>query len=328
MNENDNLNKEEVKILSKEKSNVNKVLVLIIVLLLILLGVAGYFLFIKKDDNKTNEPVVTPTPPAIPQETPNEPVEKLTAGMTFKSKDGKNTFKVVSIDEEDNVRATYNNKKYNFWLDVKSYVGDYISMSGDPETGADGQCNGASVVLNLKTKTIEKMGTTDQPYYFVIKGSKGYFFAHSYCLSGYDTTVYDNNWNKLGRIISYATDSEGYVYVHTNGKIAKYSPDGTKVSEVSATVKYTGPGLIYNNTLYYIGEESGGVYFYNNGTNEKFKIAEQSFDFKEGNYPYTGLDIEVFTRLTLVDGKILINYEEEEANFSYDTTTNQLTKLK
>ena len=327
MEENKNLNSEEVvKIPPKEKSNNNPVLIAIIIILLILLGVAGYFLFIKKDDNKTNEPVVTPTPSAIPQET-IEPVEKLTANMTFKSKDGKSTLTVDSIDERDDVHVTYNNKKYTLWTDPNSYVGDYVSLAGDPDQGDGGQCNGASVILNLKTKTIEKIGTTDQPYYRVIKSSKGYFFNHSYCLSGYDTTVYDSNWNKLGRIVGDETDNDGYIYAYTNGKIVKFSPDGTKISEVSTTAKYTGAGLIYNNTLYYIGEETGGVYFYNNGTNDKFKIAEQSIDFKNGYYPYSGLDIEVFNRLTLENGKILINYDSENANFSYDISTNQLTKL-
>ena len=117
------------------------------------------------------------------------------------------------------------------------------------------------------------------------------------------------------------------MYAFDNGKIKKYNSNGSKISETNTTAKYTGPGVTYNNTLYYMGEETGGVYLYNNDTSEKYKISDQSIDFKEGRYPYFGLDVEVFVRLSLENNKILINYNSDISNFSYDISTKQLTKI-
>lgn len=338
---------------TESKSKVNNALVIIIIILVILLVIAGYFLFIKNRDDKTSG---QPTPPpTIPTTEPNQSQEqeenkeqtqtptqqneestnKLAANTIYKSRDGKSSLTVNSIESKKDgdiswkvAHISYNGKKYTFEVYDEDYkYGQYLTLDGDPDSGAGGQCYSAAVVLNLKNKTIEKFGTTGMPYYGVIKGKDGYFFTEGYCLSGYDTIVYDNNWKKLGQLVGYEADSYGNIYAYDNGKIIKYNSNGSKVSETSTSAKYTGPAVIYNNILYYMGEETGGVYIYNNDTGEKYKISDQSIDFKEGRYPYSGLDVEAFISLSLENNKILIKYESEENKFSYDISTKQLTKI-
>ena len=321
---------------TESKSNVNKTLVIIIIILVILLGIAGYFLFIKNGDGKTSGQTTPPAtnPTADPNQSQKQDNTKyeLADNTVYTSIDGKETFTVTKVDvkeEEDiSIRAKYKDKMYTFYASDYSYVDYYLSADGEPDVGVGGQCNSASVVLNLKSKTLERISITNQKSYGVIKGNDGYFFTEGYCLSGYDTIVYDNNWKKLGQIVGHETDSQGNIYAFDNGKIMKYNSNGNKISETNATAKYVGPGLIYNNTLYYMGDENSGVYLYNNDTNEKYKLDDQSIDFKEGRYPYSGLDVDAFMKLTLENNKIMINYDSDEYGYSFDINSKQLTKLK
>lgn len=338
---------------NESKSNINSILVIIIIILVILLGVAGYFLFIKNEKGEVEQPnnsqiqetktqqqdseneETNTQPTTTPKEQTNETTGKLVAKEIYKSRDGKSSLTVNSIETKKDgeltwkvVHINYNGKKYTFEASDEDYkYNQYLVLDGDSDSGDGGQCFSAATILNLNTKTIEKFGDTGQPYYDVIKGNKGYFFTEDYCLSGYDTILYDNNWKKLGQLVGNEVDSQGNIYAFDNGKIKKYNSNGSKISETNTTAKYTGPGVIYNNTLYYMGEETGGVYLYNNDTGEKYKISDQSIDFKEGRYPYVGLDVEVFVRLSLENNKILINYDSDISNFSYDITTKQLTKI-
>lgn len=333
------------------KSNVNNALVIIIIVLVILLGIAGYFLFIKNGDGKT--PGQPTSPPTIPTNEPNksqvqednnkeetkqppsvtkdDTKYELADNTIYTSKDGKEKFTITKVDvkeEDTSIRAKYKDKMYTFYASDYSYVDYYLSVEGEPDVGGGGQCNSTGVILNLKSKTLERISTTGQKYFNVIRGNDGYFFTEGYCLSGYDTIVYDNNWKKLGQLVGHEADSKGNIHAHDNGKIIKYNPRGNKISETSTSAKYIGPAVIYNNTLYYMGEETGGVYLYNNDTGEKYKISDQSIDFKEGRYPYTGLDVQVFMNLTLENNKIMINYDSDEYGYSFDINTKQLTKIK
>ena len=339
---------------AESKSNVNNALVIIIIVLVILLGISGYFLFMKNGNDKTPEqPTPPPTIPTnestqsqeqeenkeqtqTPTQQNEESTNKLAANTIYKSRDGKSSLTVNSIESKKDgdiswevAHISYNGKKYTFEVYDEDYkYGQYLTLDGDPDSGAGGQCHSAAVVLNIKNKTIEKFGTTGMPYYGVINGNDGYFFTEGYCLSGYDTIVYDNNWKKLGQLVGDEADNQGNIYAFDNGKIIKYNSDGSKVSEKSTSAKYTGPGVLYNNTLYYMGEENSGVYLYSNDTNEKYKLHDQSIDFKEGRYPYSGLDVEAFMNLTLENNKIMINYDSDEYGYSFDINTKQLTKLK
>lgn len=263
--------------------------------------------------------------------TPKGTTNKLAANTTYTSRDGKETFTITKIEEYDEgttIRAKYQNAMYTFYADDYSYMEDrYLSSDGEPDVGGGGQCLTAGVVLNLKTKTLERISTKGMKFYNVIKGGGGYFFTETECLGGYDRTLYDNNWNKLGRLIGYEADDQGNIYAYNNGKIVKYSYDGNKISETSTTAKYVGPAVIYNNTLYYMGEESSGGYLYNNDTNEKYKLYDQSIDFKEDRYPYSGLDVEALTNIILENNKILIRYESDEVGYTFDPNTKQLTKI-
>ena len=84
---------------------------------------------------------------------------------------------------------------------------------------------------------------------------------------------------------------------------------------------------MYNNTLYYMGQESSGSYLYNNDTNEKYKLNDQNIDFNENRYPYSGLDIEVFINIIIENGKILIRFAPGEYEYSFDPNTKQLAKI-
>ena len=67
MEENKNVTNNNIQTPNEPKSNVNITLIIIIIILFILLGIAGYFLFIKKGDNETKQPSDFPTPQVEPQ---------------------------------------------------------------------------------------------------------------------------------------------------------------------------------------------------------------------------------------------------------------------
>lgn len=260
-----------------------------------------------------------------------ETTNKLAANTTYTSRDGKDTFtitKIEEIDENTTIRAKYKNMMYTFYVSEDSYKKDqFLSVDGEPDEGGGGQCHSTGVLLNLKTKTLERISTKGMKHYNVIKGGDGYFFTEVECLGGYDITLYDNNWNKLGRLVGNEVDGQGNIYAHNNEKIVKYSYNGKKISETSTTAKYTGPAVMYNNMLYYMGQESSGSYLYNNDTNEKYKLNDQNIDFNENRYPYSGLDVEVFINIIIENGKILIRFAPGEYEYSFDPNTKQLAKI-
>lgn len=356
--ENNKNNENSIQKQVESKSSINSVLVVIIIILVILLGIAGYFLFIKKGDSG-NEPTNAPpssqtdlsgekdkeqdkdetsTTPITPS---NETTNKLAANTTYTSRDGKDTFTITKIDEKDGtkyIRAKYKNMMYTFYVGDYSYEEDqFLAVEGEPDEGGGGQCNSSGVLLNLKTKTLERISATGQFYYGVIKGNNGYFYKEGYCLSGYDTTIYDSNWKKLGRLIGEKADSQGNIYVFLNGKVTKYNTSGNKLSETSTSAKYTGPGLIHNNILYYLGQESCVVYLYNNSTGEKFKISDTYVENDEVGPPdkcderivqFTGLDVTEGIAMSLENNKILIKYDNyDEWNYSFNINTKQITKI-
>ena len=154
MEENNSVNKTE------SRSNVNNVLVFIIIILVILLGIAGYFLFMKNGEDKNSEQTSTSTNEPTNTETIDEASYEIVANTIFHSKDGNDTFTITELEKRDNslysFRAKYGNKMYTYYLsELSSQLGQYLSVTGDPDTGATGQCYSSGVLLDLKNKTIE-----------------------------------------------------------------------------------------------------------------------------------------------------------------------------
>ena len=323
----------------------NKIIIFLIFVIVLLLGGFLYYYFNHKDDKQGGggTPVSTSTPvpstpvPSTPAPTNNKDdkkeISKLTVNSVYKSKDGK-SLKVTKIEEQndedgswDDVYVTYDGKKYYFSVSSEDYKdAQYLSLYGDLESGSEGQCYSTGVLLNLKTKTIEKISTKGMYYYDIIKTNNGYFFTEAGCLGGYNKTVYDNNWKKLGRIIGTDATSDGHVYIFDNGNIIEYDVNGNKIAETKTSAKITGPGLIYNNTLYYLSTENDGTYFMKNNSNEKYKVDDE-IKYKKGSNPYFGLDIEDEIKLELNNNKILIYFDPEEASYTYDINTKEIKKV-
>ena len=314
---------------NNQSKNNTGLIIIIIILLTIIIGGVIYYFFIRKTDNgsSTPTPIVTPTPtPSVtptPEPTPNANAkDKFISNKTYKSKDSKTTLTINEIEPLNegytHIHATYKGKKYTFNLFDSSITNDeYLSIDGDPDDGDVGQCSSMSLLLNLNTKSIEREVTG---YISYKKTAKGYFFYESYCLGGYDRVAYDSNWKELGRLIY--IDPQGYVYVLNNKKIIQYDIEGNKINENTTDAIYTGPGIVYNKTLYYVGDDKNGRYLYNNATNKKTQILNTT----PGYDPYTGLDAEVKVELKLNNNKIEIK-EWTETKYIFDPSTNELTEI-
>ena len=353
---NNNINNTPINQQTGSNKNTNILLVVIIIILIILLGIAVYFLFIKKENgenkdqilqptstpiiNYSPESTITPEPSAtsIPTSSPNTESKqnskyKLASETTFKSKDGKkDIFTIDKIDLEESeggnsFNATYNGNKFIFYINEWPIeVEQYVSFVGIPDSDYDTQCYPASVILDLKNMIIEKINTVDQRNYELIKTNNGYFFIEGYCLSGYNKIAYDSNWKKLGRLVSIKPDNKGNIYTFNNGKIAKYDAKGNKIQEKNSPAIVTGPGLIYNDILYYLSTENDGTYLINNDTSEKYQLNNDKYNDID---PYMGLDVEDKTLLKLENNKIMILFDssDEKPQYSFDLNNKKIEKM-
>ncbi len=259
---------------------------LVTILLILVLALAGYIVYdkvIKKDnpqenteekqqeqkqeENKQEENKQEENKEEQKEEEKQEPKEEKfsldnLAGKTFKTKDGKKTLKIVSLEDKDAIKKA---KQYNVDLDLKSYAEDssykfdyfgyynnkffliykdgqnednkidskYVVLGGVKE-GHYPQCRDThEFVLRTTDNTLmnidyEKGGTIE-----IRKIGNSYYFLQGDCALGFrQSSVYNENEKVIGESIL-AIDSNENFYLVSNGYVKKYDKNAKELKKTS-----------------------------------------------------------------------------------------------
>ena len=328
---------------TKKKNNS----VLVILLVLIILALVGYIVytqFLNKDDNDK------PKDNNVEEQgkTNYLSVDNL-AGLTFKTKDGKNVLKIVSTTDSKALERAKELKvddRIENFVDYLGYYNDtlffifkkgentdtyenskYIVLGGEEE-GQIPQCRDTNnFVINASNNTLVDIQGQNILLHKV--GDKYYFTTGSCAMAFNSEKVYDENTKLIGEyFINY--DANGNIFVLNGEYITKYDKNGNIVSNSSQ--KYNEDdineeSIVYKDTLYIIAKIDRKIYLKDAMTDEKYQL-----DGIENYFSPEGWDAE-YIRMKNNNNIIEIShYEYDDAgehniiSYTFNPETKELIK--
>lgn len=214
---------------------------------------------------------------------------------------------------------SYNKKYYNSDLNYEEFNSKDTYFTVGVFTGGIG--NDMDFLLNRENNKLVKSSKGVN----YIKAKNGYYFtdlAHAgECATECGpTTVYTTSWKELGTLMGWdnITDNESNIYINVDNVIVKFDLNGNELSR-STEFKNVGNGIVYNNVLYAVIDESDNYhYLFNYSDNSKIKLGKVSDNV---DYPWLATDIEK-------DDNRKLRIHTTSGNYSFDPTSKKIEELK
>ena len=276
------------------------------------------------------------------------------AGKTFKSKDGKNTLKIVSLDDSEALKQAkkynvdmedldadfniftfnyfgyYNNTFFLIYYDAEDNFNledsKYMVLGGTKEGNFPQNRDTHSFVINKENNTLVDFNKKFGDNVVLHQVGNNYYFAVGGCGGGcFSNAIYNEQLKIIGEEY-YGNDSNNNIYVLNNEIITKYGPNGEIVKTNSK--KYNLQNLSYthviiNDTIYFLLLENEKVYLFNGLTDEKYELGSKDNISFSSYYDFPGAELREKDGVIIIEPSL---YIEGNYKFTFNPSTKELKK--